>query len=192
MLELQTARLRLIALDAENLRLSLEDPQQMADNLGLQRCSSAPQGELRAAVEQMLAGVLRDAANYLWYTHWQIVLKEQNDIIGGLCFKGPPGTEGQVEIGYGIEPPYQGKGYMGESLAAILRWALEQPGVSAVVAETSKANVASHAVLRKAGFAPYRETHDCLWWRASAPVHGAQSRNEVNQGQSLGEPQGGL
>ncbi len=169
MLELQTERLRLVALDAENLRLSLQNPLQMADNLGLQRCSSAPQGELRAAVEQMLAGVLRDAANYLWHTHWQIVLKEQNEIIGGFCFKGPPSARGQIEIGYGIEPPYQGQGYMTETLAEILRWALAQPGVSAVVAETSKANVASHAVLRKAGFAPYRQTPDCLWWRASAP-----------------------
>ena len=182
MFELQTERLRLIALDAENLRLSLENPQRMVDNLGLQRYTSAPQGELRAAVEQMLAGVLRDEANYLWYTHWQIVLKEQNDIIGGFCFKGPPGAKGQVEIGYGIEPSHQGKGYMSESLAEILRWALAQPGVSAVVAETSKSNAASHAVLRKVGFAPYREAPDCLWWRISTPVHGAQSRSEVNKG----------
>jgi ribosomal-protein-alanine N-acetyltransferase len=180
MFELQTERLRLIALDAENMRLSLENPQQMADNLGVQGCTSAPQGDLRAAAEQMLAGVLRDKANYLWHTHWQIVLKEQNDIIGGLCFKGPPGAKGQVEVGYGIEPPYQGQGYMSETLAEILRWALAQPGVTAVVAETSQANVASHAVLQKAGFAAYRQTGDCLWWRASAPVHGAGSCSDVN------------
>lgn len=172
MFELQTERLRLIALDAENLRLSLDDPQQMSRSLGLKRRTSAPQGELRAAVEQMLAGVLRDEANYLWHTHWQIVLTEQKDIIGGFCFKGPPGPKGQVEVGYGIEPPYQGKGYMSETLAEVLRWALAQRGVSSVVAETSQSNVASHAVLRKAGFALYRQTPDCLWWRASTPVRG--------------------
>ena len=163
--ELQTKRLRLIALDVENLRLSLEDPRQMEKNLGLQTDTAVLEGEVRVAVEQMLAGVSMDEVNYLWYTHWQIVLKEENRSIGGFCFKGPPSETGEVEVGYGIEPEYQGKGYMSEALEEIIRWALEQPGVTAVVSETGKSNIASQRVLQKAGFAQYRETEGHLWWR---------------------------
>jgi ribosomal-protein-alanine N-acetyltransferase len=168
MLELQTDRLKLIALDAENLRLSLLDPRQMERNLGVQPSDTVPDGELRQALEQMLAGVLKDEKDYPWYTHWLIVLRHENHRIGGFCFKGPPSENGEVEVGYGLEPEHQGKGYMSEALRGAVAWALAQPGVSTVLAETIKSNIASHRALKRAGFAIHRETHDCLWWKISS------------------------
>jgi RimJ/RimL family protein N-acetyltransferase len=54
---------------------------------------------------------------------------------------------------------------MGEALEEIIRWALDQPGVTAVVSETERLNIASQRVLQKAGFAQYRQTEGYLWWR---------------------------
>ena len=68
-------------------------------------------------------------------------------------FKGLP-ENGQPEIGYGISPEFQGQGYATEAVRAACRWALAQPGVAAVEAETEPANAASQAVLRKVGFVP--------------------------------------
>jgi sugar fermentation stimulation protein A len=163
--KLETERLRLIPLDARNLRLSLDRPQQLEQNLGVQVSHDAIDAEMRSAVQQMLAGVLEDPENWLWYTHWQITLKGKKRIVGGACFKGPADAKGEVEIGYGIDDAYRGHGYMTEALQEMVGWALAQPHVVAVVAETAKSNSASQRVLQRAGFTQDRETGKHLWWR---------------------------
>jgi len=167
MFELETARLRLIPLDGESLRLSLENPRLLERHLGLQPGNYTLEGDLRDAVQQMLAGVLKDPKNWLWYTHWQIIVKALGPIIGGICFKGPAKQDGQVEIGYGIDDEHQGYGYMTEALQVLLAWAQAQPGVLAVIAETEKENAASHRILEKLGFVRDRETEEAFWWSSS-------------------------
>jgi RimJ/RimL family protein N-acetyltransferase len=168
MFELCTRRLRLIALDAGNLRLSLDDPERLESSLGLCQGHAAVGEEVRVAVEQMLEGVIRDAEHYLWYTHWIIVLKRSMSVAGGLCFKGPPSSNGEVEVGYGVNVEYQKRGLMTEALRAVCRWALGQQGASAVLAETEKVNLPSQRVLEKTGFGPFRETETMRWWRLAA------------------------
>ena len=110
MLELETERLRLVALDRENLQFALTHPRKMEENLGLVASRQALEGPVRKAAEQMLREVTRDERNYLWHTLWRIVLKAENRIIGGFDFKGCPDAAGQVEIGYGIQPGYRDRG----------------------------------------------------------------------------------
>jgi len=163
--EYQTERLCLIPLDATNLRLSIEDPLRLEANLYLEPRGSLPPEQVMEATRQMLDGVLGDPDNWPFYTNWSIVLTAQRRIIGGLCFKGTPDEQGCVEIGYGLDPPFQGHGYMTEALGEMIRWAFGHPAVLAVVCETGRDNVASHGVLRKVGFAPYDETAEHIWWR---------------------------
>jgi ribosomal-protein-alanine N-acetyltransferase len=85
-----------------------------------------------------------------WQTYWLIVLKERPVGIGLIGFKGHPNAEGETEIGYGIAPEYQGKGYMTEAVRALCDWAFLQPFVSAVTA-TTVINPASNRVLEKVG-----------------------------------------
>lgn len=165
MFELHAKGFRLIALDADSLRLTLDDPKLLEGNLGLRKGHAAVRGQFRDAVQQMLDGVLRDAEHYLWYTHWIIVLNRPKSVVGGLCFKGPPGRNGEVEIGYGVNSEYQNRGLMTEALHVVCRWALGQPGVLAVVAETEKANLPSQRVLEKTGFVLLREAEIMRWWR---------------------------
>lgn len=165
MFELPAKRLRLIALDADNLRLRLDHPDLLKGNLGLRKGHAVMTGDVRDAVQQMLDGVLRDGEHYLWYTHWIIVLNRPKRVAGGLCFKGPPGRSGEVEIGYGVNAEYQNRGLMTEALHAVCRWALGQQGVLAVLAETEKLNLPSQRVLEKSGFVPFRETETVRWWR---------------------------
>ena len=60
----------------------------------------------------------------------------------------------QPEIGYGMIEAFWGRGYATESAGAMCRWALAQPGVTAVEAETAPDNAASIRVLAKLGFQP--------------------------------------
>jgi len=107
---------------------------------------------IQAAYGEMLAGCLAHPGSRQWYAVWQIALTDGTPV-GDLCFKGVSG-DGTVEIGYGIYPEYEGKGYMTEAVTAMTQWAATQPGVKRVEAETEPDNGASQRVLSKAGYVP--------------------------------------
>lgn len=111
---------------------------------------------LKVAYTEMLDGCLSHPDQWDWYAIWMIELKDCTHI-GEICFKGLS-EKGVVEIGYGIADEYQGRGYATEAVSEIVEWALMQPGVTNVVAETEKSNIASQRVLKKAGFLPTGET----------------------------------
>ena len=109
--------------------------------------------ELRAAYGEMLDGCKRDPENRIWYAPWKMTLKDSQEFIGDLCFKGPVKNH-SVEIGYGIQPEYEGRGYTTEALQALTKWAFGQKDVVFVEAETAPDNKASQRVLEKCGFVP--------------------------------------
>ena len=111
---------------------------------------------LKAAYTEMLDGCLAHPEQWEWYAIWMIELKDGTHV-GELCFKGID-EKGAVEIGYGISEDYQGRGYAAEAVCAVTDWALRQPGVSCITAETEEDNTASQRVLKKAGFMPTGET----------------------------------
>ena len=80
--------------------------------------------------------------------------------VGQMGCKGPPDGAGTVEIGYGLTPSYQGRGYMTEAVQTFAAWLLAQPGVRRVTAECLTTNTGSVRVLEKSGFARVGERHD--------------------------------
>lgn len=110
-------------------------------------------GELRDAYQQMLTLCRKHPEHILYCTPWKICLKDKDTVVGDLGFKGPP-EKGIVELGYGMEPEYEGRGYMTEAAEVIIQWAFAQKGVTAVEAETEPENAASQRVLEKLGFRP--------------------------------------
>ena len=110
---------------------------------------------LKAAYTEMLEGCLAHPDEWEWYAIWMAELKNGTHI-GELCFKGIT-EDGIAEIGYGIEEDYQLCGYATEAVSALVDWALHQPGVMCVTAETEETNIASQRVLKKSGFIPMGE-----------------------------------
>lgn len=111
---------------------------------------------LKTAYTEMLDGCLSHPEQWEWYAMWMIELKDGTHI-GELCFKGIT-EKGRTEIGYGIADEYRCCGYATEAVSALTDWALKQPGVISVVAETEESNIASQRVLEKAGFLPTGDT----------------------------------
>ncbi len=111
---------------------------------------------LKAAYTEMLESCLRHPDKWEWCAMWMIELKTGTHI-GELCFKGLD-ANGVTEIGYGIAEEYRGWGYATEAVAAVVSWALRQPGVTRVEAETDAGNAASKRVLEKCGFVPTGES----------------------------------
>ena len=107
---------------------------------------------LITAYREMLRGCLEHPEQWEWYAIWMIERKDGTHV-GELSFKGF-NADGSVEIGYGILEEYQGCGYATEAVGAVVGWALKQPGVTRVEAETELGNRASQRVLEKCGFVP--------------------------------------
>ena len=112
--------------------------------------SSETNAELKAAYSEMLDGCLLNPDQWEWYAIWIIELNDGTHI-GDFCFKGLD-SNGVAEIGYGILEEYQGQGYATEVVKAALRWAFQNPNVTAIEAETDADNAASKRVLEKCGF----------------------------------------
>lgn len=67
--------------------------------------------------------------------------------------------DGEVELGYVIDPAYKGNGYASEALAASVG-ALFEKGCKAVLAGAFEENPASLRVMEKCGMKPTGETED--------------------------------
>lgn len=106
--------------------------------------------ELIKAYSEMLKNCLDHRDVWHWYATWMIELKSGNHV-GDLCFKGL-NDDGSVEIGYGITEENQGHGYATEAVEAVVEWALKEPDVCRVVAESDSENKKSQRVLEKCGF----------------------------------------
>lgn len=104
------------------------------------------------AYSEMLEGCRQHPESRIWYAIWNLQLNHQTNIsVGDLSFKGMD-SQGMVEIGYGVKREYEGQGYMTEAVTAMAKWAIQQPGVVRVEAESDPDHLASHRVLEKSGF----------------------------------------
>lgn len=80
-------------------------------------------------------------------------------LIGGCGFFGPP-CNGTVQIGYSVLSEFQRQGFATEMVEGIVSWAMEQPAVVRIIAETEWENPASVRVLEKVGFVATGSTTD--------------------------------
>ena len=112
------------------------------------------------------------------WTHGFAVLERAGSTAVGVCgFKGPPDADGVVEVAYGIEPAYQGRGYAKETVSALVEFA-DQAGAQVVRAHTKPDNGPSTGVLAGCGFVQIGEVVDpedgrvCRWERRVRPSTG--------------------
>lgn len=103
---------------------------------------------------------------------WNYLIVHRHDarLIGTCGFKGAPGPDGSVEIGYEIADSYQERGFATEAARRLLDHALGFEAVRVVTAHTLAEENASCAVLRKLGFGFIAEHIDIedgkIWeWR---------------------------
>lgn len=166
--ELNTARLRLVALSAEQLQQLTRSPRMLEDHLGLSVLPDVVSEAVRGAVSVKLEKMARvSPTDHPWFTYWLMVVKAERQGIGLAGFKGSPSPTGEIEIGYGTALSARGRGYTTEAVLALLDWAFSFPQCTAVIAETHQDNLASQRVLKKAGFTVFRRSTINLFWRYS-------------------------
>ncbi len=166
-MKILTPRLKLIALTPAQMELYLAAPDQLERALGFPVARDILTETVQRAIRIKLSKMAQaPAQNYAWYTYWLVVPVSQPYGAGLAGFKGVPDGQGEVEIGYGIDPACQGQGYATEAARALIAWAFQSPECASVIApNTKKSNVASNRVLKKVGMSIYAETADAISWR---------------------------
>lgn len=166
---LETDRLELIPLTAEQLKRWLDDLPGLEAELNCTYRGEPLADGFRDIVAGQCEAVSACPADYLWTTFWLLIRKSDRCAVGSADFKKPPDGRGEVELGYGLSPAFEHGGYMTEAVRAMTAWALAQPGVAAVTAETERYNLPSQRVLSRCGFTLYGQG-ETLWWRTSVPT----------------------
>lgn len=115
-----------------------------------------------------LARVRTSTGEDPWTHAFSMVERASGTVVGSCAFKGPPDPDGAVEIAYGVDPEYQGRGFATEAAEALIDFARRSDGVRLVRAHTLPGNSASTRVLEKCGFeclGEVVEPEDGLVWR---------------------------
>lgn len=151
---LTTPHLRLVPATATLVRADIEDRAALADLLGARIPDGWPPEMLADALPWFLGQLEASPDDNVWML-WYCVLtgegEEASVLVGSGGFLGPP-QEGAAEIGYSVLPQFQRRGYATEVAAALVGWALSQPGVERVIADVSPDNTPSVRLLRRLGF----------------------------------------
>jgi RimJ/RimL family protein N-acetyltransferase len=106
-----------------------------------------------------------------WIHGFAMVHRESGELIGKCGFAAPP-AGGVVEIAYGVDPSWQGRGFATEAARGLADFAFRSGAVSLVYAHTLPHENASTRVLTKCGFERIGEVmhpEDGLVWRWELP-----------------------
>ena len=159
--EIQTLRLRLIALDAAALEaLVALAPTSVERRLEVRFPTPyAPPPLMEDALPTMLQRV-RDAAAVHWWRPWLLARASDGQVVGGAGFAGPPDAYGALQIGYAVYEHHQRQGYAPEAAGALIDWAWRQAGVTCVRATIPPWHEPSLSVARRLGMRHVGEGHD--------------------------------
>lgn len=109
----------------------------------------------RALVERAfpcpLEKLREDPEAWLWGARVLVTRGASRQVVGSVVLDGRPDPAGSVEVAYGVDGAYQGRGFATEGTRAVVRWALMQAEVGRVTASTFPWHQASRRVLQKIG-----------------------------------------
>lgn len=128
-----------------------------------------------AAIEQTkhYFDTLCDRSNNRNGHYWLIKLREENLVIGTFGVVDIDMRKKSVEIGYGVDPDYWGKGYFNEALQLVIEFLLETRGFHRIVAKTFSTNLNSIKALERQGFIKEGRMKDFYRVEASGHYHDA-------------------
>lgn len=84
--------------------------------------------------------------------YWAITTKGNNFLIGTICLFSIDIIKDRAEIGYELMPEFQGKGYMQESISAVIRFAFDTLKIKTITATLTPDNSKSISILKRNNF----------------------------------------
>lgn len=91
---------------------------------------------------------------------WGITLQNSTELIGSICLWNFSEYKKTAEVGYDLNPKFQGKGMMSEALKAVLNYGFTHRGFKTIFAYTDYRNIPSKKLLKLHGFIPSSNLKD--------------------------------
>lgn len=83
---------------------------------------------------------------------WGITFKNENKLIGSICFWNIIEAQSKAEIGYELMPEYQGKGIMSEAMKVVKKYGFENMKLDLIEALPYSENMKSIKLLERNNF----------------------------------------
>jgi ribosomal-protein-alanine N-acetyltransferase len=158
---MESARLFLVRHTPEALLALIEHPEGYEEISGFPAAQALREFFVSEAVSPEFLLYLRGLDHSTpWLPGFGVVHRESGSVIGSAGFKGAPDASGMVEVGYGIVPAFEGRGYATEVAKMLVAWAFASGEVHVVRAHTMPRANASTRVLGKCGFGYVGEVTD--------------------------------
>ncbi len=147
--------MHIIAIPTPRLDLKLQTP---AETLAW--VDSLPPDVRVEVSPEWIARVQLSEPGNPWTLSYNAHLRDSGVLVGSCAFKGPPSSDATVEIAYGIDEAYRGRGYATEAANALTAFAFGTGEVQRVRAHTKVDNLASVRVIERCGFRYVGEVMD--------------------------------
>jgi ribosomal-protein-alanine N-acetyltransferase len=123
--------------------------------------------EARAGLPWHMRAMMEDSRQLAWRIR-VIVEQDTQYVIGSINLKGLPKQDGDVEIGWGVEPEHQRRGFAFEAAIAVAHWIWAQPHVRTLSATIAPDNEVSKRLAAKLGMrlVPGETRRDLPLWRS--------------------------
>jgi RimJ/RimL family protein N-acetyltransferase len=95
---------------------------------------------------------VRQNPEYAKYLLRVAVLKDNPIIIASAGFHDAPDIDGMIEIGFGVDKRYQGRGFGQELLHGMWAWVVTDPQIKTLRYTVSPDNLISQHIIKKFGF----------------------------------------
>lgn len=157
---LSTPRLALYPATPDLLRDLLRDAGALTEHLGARVPGSWPPEHVDAdTLRYVLDRVVEDPSQADWWLYFVVGTEgaAEGIVLGTAGYKGAPGSDGTVEVGYSIVSEHRRRGFATEAVERLLDRAFRVEGVRRAIAETLPELAPSIGVLRKLGFEPEGE-----------------------------------
>lgn len=143
-LETERLKLRQITFDDENEFHILK-----SDDRILEYLNTKPKtfDEARQFLKKINEGIARNE----WIL-WGITFKNENKLIGSICFWNIVEKQSKAEVGYDLMPEYQGKGIMSEAIKAVIQYGFEKMKLNLIEALPYSNNAKSIKLLESNNF----------------------------------------
>ncbi len=122
--------------------------------------------EARAFINKINTSIINDE-----WAYWAITLKNNNKLIGTICFWNISIEENKAGIGYVLHPDFQGKGIMNEAIHKVIDYGFEKMKLRSIEAILDPGNLKSIELLKRNGFVYAVELDDAVIYHLINPFN---------------------
>ena len=159
---METNRLLLIPIDVEIIDALNESNKSFYVKYGYKNEGGEYLNPSPNYLHKIKSRLLDHPEEYPLAVDYLIIVKDIKTVIGTIYYKYLP-QDGVSEIGYGMNPKFEGNGYMSEALTKMLEFGKEN-GIKIVKADTLKTNIKSQNVLYRSGFLLEKREEELMYF----------------------------